>query len=377
MERAAATTDPRLKLTTDTTTSRRGRSTDATKQVCSLRARSGSADAEVATRRPNYHCLHGHRVGVHSTQGASGAGPANTPPTLQVDTSWAIGSQLTPTNLLDNTPDESCQTNDYSIVPYEIAWSASDPSGIFDYNLWKTTVAHSAHFIGWTGDWGNESGSSTQTLNDYQGDCGGDSFEEDGFAITAYDNEGNAKYVTAGSRPFVYQENGTAATHWFDVGITYTGTWKQSLCTCASGGRQVSTTAAGATVTSPPTREIGLVMAKGPGRGQADILVDGVRVGTVDTRATTNTNRIIVWTRTLGSGTHTVQIRNLATAGRPRIDFDAILLKPSPRLVDGLDQGLVPYSHRALDVPLVTGVRVWAQIAGDGVATGQVPRFPL
>jgi hypothetical protein len=55
-------------------------------------------------------------------------------------------------------------------------------------------------------------------------------------------------------------------------------------------------------------------------------LVDGVRVSTVDTRAANNTNRIIVWTRTFGPGDHTVQIRNLATAGRPRIDFDAVVI---------------------------------------------------
>ena len=102
-----------------------------------------------------------------------------------------------------------------------------------------------------------------------------------------------------------------------------------SLCTCASGGRQAYTTTAGATATvttSPGVAHIGLVMAKGPVRGRADILVDGVKVRTIDTFAATNSNRIIVWTRNLASGTHVIKVKNRATAGRPRIDFDAVVL---------------------------------------------------
>ena len=86
-----------------------------------------------------------------------------------------------------------------------------------------------------------------------------------------------------------------------------------------------STLGATATITTNRTR-VGLVMSKGPGRGRADITVDGAKVATIDTYAATTQNRIIVWTRDLGSGSHTVQIKNLATSGHPRIDLDAVLV---------------------------------------------------
>lgn len=47
-------------------------------------------------------------------------------------------------------------------------------------------------------------------------------------------------------------------------------------------------------MTFTATGKIALVMANGPARGQAGIFVDGSRVGTADTRATANTNRIVV-----------------------------------------------------------------------------------
>ena len=68
-------------------------------------------------------------------------------------------------------------------------------------------------------------------------------------------------------------------------------------------------------------------MATGPGRGRAAIVVDGAQVGTVDTRAPANANRVVVWSETLSPGVvHVVKIKNLGTAGRARIDFDALVL---------------------------------------------------
>ena len=47
---------------------------------------------------------------------------------------------------------------------------------------------------------------------------------------------------------------------------------------------------------------------------------------TVDTFASVNTNRIVVSAQGLTAGVHTIAIVNQGTSGRPRIDFDAILL---------------------------------------------------
>lgn len=70
---------------------------------------------------------------------------------------------------------------------------------------------------------------------------------------------------------------------------------------------------------------IGLVMAKGPGRGSADIYVDDVKVATIDTYAPANDNRRIVFDHRMPAGTHTLEVVNLATDGHARIDVDAFL----------------------------------------------------
>ena len=66
-------------------------------------------------------------------------------------------------------------------------------------------------------------------------------------------------------------------------------------------------------------------MAKGPGRGQADVFVDGVKTATINTYAQANSNRVIVYDKWMLAGVHTVKVVNKATAGHPRIDLDAVL----------------------------------------------------
>ena len=71
---------------------------------------------------------------------------------------------------------------------------------------------------------------------------------------------------------------------------------------------------------------VALVMAKGPARGKAAIYFDGGYVTTVDTYASVNTNRVVMWDKGLtGTANHTIKVVNLATSGRPRIDVDAYI----------------------------------------------------
>jgi hypothetical protein len=70
---------------------------------------------------------------------------------------------------------------------------------------------------------------------------------------------------------------------------------------------------------------VAIVMAEGPGRGRASIRVDGTWFQDVDTYASTNTNRVVVFQMELPAGTHSIAIVNHGTAGRPRIDIDAFL----------------------------------------------------
>lgn len=102
-----------------------------------------------------------------------------------------------------------------------------------------------------------------------------------------------------------------------------------AFCDCASGAaqRRTNQTGAAAAITRTFARgeHVALVMAEGPGRGKAAIFIDGTHVETVDTFAAANTNRIIEWDMAMSKGTHTIRVVNQGTAGRTRIDLDAIL----------------------------------------------------
>ena len=68
---------------------------------------------------------------------------------------------------------------------------------------------------------------------------------------------------------------------------------------------------------------IAWVSRKGPNRGQARVYVDGVLAATVNLYQTTYVSKVVVFTKTWStSGTHTIKIVALGTAGHPRIDLD-------------------------------------------------------
>ena len=60
----------------------------------------------------------------------------------------------------------------------------------------------------------------------------------------------------------------------FEAAMVTTGTWTTSKCDCAAGGQQWYTSQAGATARFTATEgAVGLVMATGPARGRAAILL--------------------------------------------------------------------------------------------------------
>ncbi len=73
-------------------------------------------------------------------------------------------------------------------------------------------------------------------------------------------------------------------------------------------------------------RQVALVGAKGPTRGKAKIFIDGVYVATVDQYASAGMSRVVQYTRNVSPATsHTLTVKVVGTAGRPRIDIDAVL----------------------------------------------------
>jgi hypothetical protein len=183
----------------------------------------------------------------------------------------------------------------------------------------RQTTPYSAQFTSWVSDYDGAFGS------------GGDTHE--GWVMRAVDCAGNAatvKIQSSDELTVLQDDNYYPNRDTLNPGqISYAGTWRVTSCACASGGTMRNATAGGASFTFTRTYErddhVALVMAKGPGRGRADVYVDGTKVTTINSNASANANRVIVWDKWMAAGTHTVRVVNLATAGHARIDIDAVL----------------------------------------------------
>ncbi len=208
----------------------------------------------------------------------------------------------------------------YSIATATLAFSATSPYGIDHYEAtdydpgdFISTVAPKITFPAWN----------------YTGDCGGLDYNPIGWIITAFDKAGNQTTVT--------EQYWLGVTRWDNTfqgqpanGIwTYSSGWARSTCTCADGQSQTFSTTSGAWAsyaeTSTSGEHLGLMIAKGPTRGKFQVFLDGKLSKTIDSRASTNINRVYAWdSGPLAAGTHAVKIVNLATAGRSRIDINAM-----------------------------------------------------
>lgn len=118
-----------------------------------------------------------------------------------------------------------------------------------------------------------------------------------------------------------------------DAAISYVGTWGNQLLSGAFGERVKYAGASGASakLTFSGSR-VAFVTTRGPNRGKADVLVDGVRVTTLDLySATTTTRRVVIDDQHLDpSRSHTMTIRPLGTKNAnstlDRVDVDAFLV---------------------------------------------------
>ncbi len=145
--------------------------------------------------------------------------------------------------------------------------------------------------------------------------------------VRAIDRAGNvgAWAAAAAFRLASIQESAAA--------VIDTGHWTARLSPAFIGGHAISASAAGATARITFTgRQIGWVTTVGPTRGQARIYVDGAYERTVDLRRATSAARLIMVLRSWPtSGRHTLEIRVVGTAGRPRVDVDAfVIVTPTP-----------------------------------------------
>lgn len=115
--------------------------------------------------------------------------------------------------------------------------------------------------------------------------------------------------------------------------VVDTGRWTARTSSAFIGGHAISASTAGATARITFTgQQIGWVTTVGPTRGQARIYVDGAYERTVDLGRPTSGARLIMVLRSWpAAGRHTLEIRVVGTAGRPRVDVDAfVIIAPTP-----------------------------------------------
>ena len=198
-------------------------------------------------------------------------------------------------------------------VPVLTSWSASDPSGIGFYRL-----DHELGVPHWVVV--SLANPTSRALN--EGVAVGSTFR---YTVRATDKAGNASAWTFGPSLEVLRSQQTSTS------IAYSSAWKTGTAATASGGSVRYTTTAGASATYTFSgRSIAWVADRGPTRGSARIYVDGIYTGLVSLHASSYQWRQIVYEASWStSGTHTIKIVAVGTAGHPRVDVDAFL-----RMVD-------------------------------------------
>ncbi len=142
------------------------------------------------------------------------------------------------------------------------------------------------------------------------------------YAVRALDAPGNLGAWAAAAPVRV-----TAVQEWSRL-VRRSSGWSLYASRSALGGYAAMTSRAGATLRTTFTgRGIAIVGAKGPTRGRFEVRLDGVRLAVVDTYAATAGGRWVLHAMAVNpSRSHTLEVRALGTAGRPRVDIDAFLV---------------------------------------------------
>ncbi|MDQ3492627.1 MAG: fibronectin type III domain-containing protein [Chloroflexota bacterium] len=190
-----------------------------------------------------------------------------------------------------------------------VSWSATDESGIKRYTLQRSINGAAWQPIdlpSWT--------STEVTLGIQDG-------RAYRFRVRARNNDGNWSTFRTGTS---FRANVLEAQESVLAG----GEWQQHRDPAASGGyTRFSETAGARSTLSFTGRAIALVAPRGPGRGEARILIDGTQVAVVDLRAATESDKQLVFTRSWQkSAQRTIRVVVVGTDTRPRVDVDAYLV---------------------------------------------------
>ena len=268
---------------------------------------------------------------AHGTQPPPSAAHDTQPPALitPVKARFVVGSQIGQFR-------DSQERNAFYDVAMRLSWKATDNADTeLNYDVWEYPQGAEPNRIG------NFITDTTFDVvgSDYDGFFGGAPNVIDRWGVQAYDDAGNSMARTIfGAHLFVRQDDPTLHTIGTEAptkakGLRYIGDWAVARCTCFADKTTHHTQTAGNAVAmtidvadDEDVSRVALVMDQGPGHGKARIRIDGELRATVDTLAATAVHRGFVWTTSLRPGTHTIRVVNLATKGRARIDFDAVIV---------------------------------------------------
>jgi subtilisin family serine protease len=139
------------------------------------------------------------------------------------------------------------------------------------------------------------------------------------FRIRAEDRVGNLSAWSIGSsfRLVRYEERS----------MSRSAGWFVDRTSAASGGSRYSTLEAGPTIRfTTAARQLAIVSAVGPGRGDASVSIDGSVRRVHLTRATAASRWIVDVRRWSGAATRSIVITALGDADHPRTDVDAVIV---------------------------------------------------
>lgn len=142
------------------------------------------------------------------------------------------------------------------------------------------------------------------------------------YRVRAIDRVGNWSpwVVSAPIRTVVRQESHPA--------VLRAGAWSQVSGSGLYGGTAQATTTAGASARiTASSKGIGWVTRRGPGRGVAQVYVDGALVATIDLERPAVTGPIVAYARSWTKpGTHTMKVVAQGTLGRPLVEVDGFVV---------------------------------------------------
>ncbi len=193
-------------------------------------------------------------------------------------------------------------------APARVTWSATDfGSGVYQYQLQRSLNG---------GSWASLSLPSLRTTFLDVGLSPASTYQ---YRVRARDRTGNWSGWVAGVKvkPAIYQES--------YAGLGYSGTWTTETGSAWSGNATRTSVAPGATATFRFNgRAVAWGSRLGPGRGLAEVRLDGVLVATLDLNAPTESPRRVVFAKAwTGVAIHTISVKVLGTVDRPRGDVDA------------------------------------------------------